>query len=484
MNTSEHRCQANSITSHVSSHRGPNAALCAAILVAAVICATVHAENWPSFRGPQGTGISADKAVPATWSDKENVRWRIALPERGNSTPVVWGERVFVTQAIQKENRRTLMCINRADGKLLWQAGVKYELREPTNAQNPYCSASPATDGQRVVASFSSAGLYCYDFEGKELWHRDLGTADSWHGSGSSPIVYGDLCILNFGPGSNAALVACDLKTGEVVWKVDPPKAAGRGPGGGFGPPRGDPAGGTGGPGASSGSAVSDGFERAGRTPDFSGRGGFRGSWSTPVVVRVGDHDELIVVHPFQITGYEPKTGKELWVCKGLPEQVFTSPAIGDGVLVATGHLVPAGTTVMAVKLGGSGDVTEANRLWQTKLPKECIGSGVITGGFVYLVSENGFLVCLDLKSGEKKWENRLPGTSVAKGSWSSLVLADGKLLAVNHSGETFVLKASSEFEVLATNSISAETTCASLAISDGLVFLRTHQGIWCFGKR
>ena len=130
---------------------------------------------------------------------------------------------MFVTQAVEKEHRRTLMCFSRADGKLLWQSGIAYAERDPTNGQNPYCSSSPVTDGRHVYAYFGSPGLYCYDSEGKELWRRDLGKVDSWQGSGSSPVLYKGLVILNAGPGTSAALVACDRETGEVAWKVTPP---------------------------------------------------------------------------------------------------------------------------------------------------------------------------------------------------------------------------------------------------------------------
>lgn len=188
-----------------------------AFILASFTCLPVHAENWPSFRGPYGVGVAADNTYPLSWSDKENVRWRVTLPDRGNSTPVVWRDRVFVTQAIESEHRRTVMCFAKSDGKLLWQSGITYEKHESTNSQNPYCSASPATDGERVVAFFGAPGLYCYDSSGNEIWHRDFGDVDSWHGSGSSPLIHGRLCFLNFGPGTNAALVACDIDTGEVV---------------------------------------------------------------------------------------------------------------------------------------------------------------------------------------------------------------------------------------------------------------------------
>src|SRR5260221_7462233 len=151
------------------------------VVAAFALATTIHAEDWPSFRGPQGTGISGDRAAPLSWGAKSNVRWRVELPDRGNSTPVVWGDRVFVTQAVAKENRRALFTFDLKTGKELWQAGVTFEGKEPTNHQNPYCSASPATDGQRVVAFFGTPGLYCYDFTGKEFWHRSLGEIDSWH---------------------------------------------------------------------------------------------------------------------------------------------------------------------------------------------------------------------------------------------------------------------------------------------------------------
>ncbi len=447
----------------------------------------LRAENWPSFRGPQGTGVSSEKALPATWSKSKNVAWRVPLPDRGNSTPAVWNGCVFVTQFIDKEDRRTLMCFNRADGKLRWQSGVTYKESEPTNTQNPYCSASPTTDGEHVVAMFGSAGLYCYDFAGKELWHRDLGKIDSWHGSGSSPVISGQRCFVNFGPGNDSALVACDVRTGKLVWKVALPKAetfGGLGFGW-FGSRLGPPGKTDGRRERGSHTEANDesaAFEGAARSADLSGAGGFNGSWSTPVVVHVADHDELIVVKSMQVAAHEPATGKELWTCKGLPPQVFTSPAIANGTLIATGHVLPSGTHVMALKLGGRGDVTKTNRLWELELPKETIGSGVIAADSVFLVNDHGYLICLDLKTGKKRWEKRLKAGGHKSGSWSSILLVKDKLLITNLSGETFVVKASPDFQLLETNATSNETTCASLAVSDGQVFLRSYGSLWCFG--
>jgi outer membrane protein assembly factor BamB len=458
----------------------------AAVLLSLLSAHLLHAEDWPSWRGPSGTGVSTDNSIPIKWSDKENVLWRVALPDRGNSTPIVWGDRVMLTQGIEKDHRRTVMCFSKVDGKLLWQSGVNYADHEPTNNQNPYCSASPVTDGSRVIASFGSAGLYCYDMEGKELWHRDFGKVDSWHGSGSSPIIYGDLCILNFGPGSNSALVACNKQTGDVVWKVVLPKIAEP-----ISPfvlfaarlataaTKQDSA-------ASrvTGAKAAEGFANASRSVDIGGDGGTVGSWATPLVIRSGDHDELVVVHATAVTAYEPNTGEVIWTCKGMPPQVFASPAVGENILVALyGHATPSGTQITAIKLGGRGDVTATHILWTTKLPKDCVGSPIVADGHVYLATEHGIAVCLDLTSGEKKWEKRLAGSGAAPGCWSSLVRADDKLLISNQSSEVFVLKISPDFELLQTNSVGDEITCSSLAISNGQIFLRTYDALWCLNK-
>ena len=431
------------------------------------------AENWPAWRGPGGMGVSTEKTPPLKWSEKENVIWRVPLPDRGNSTPVVWGDRVFVTQATTKDQRRTVMCFARADGKLLWQSGVAYEQHEPTNAQNPYCAASPAVDGERVVAYFGSAGLFCFDLNGNELWRRDLGKADSWHGSGASPVIYQNLCFVNAGPGNNSTLAACNLKTGEIVWQVTPPRPAPPRFGAGFALLQPPPT-----PGK-----TPEAFSGAGMSGDFSGAGGYAGSWSTPLIVHRGDHDELIVAHSFQVTSYEPASGKEIWTCKGMPQQVFSSPVMADDIVVASGHVTPSGSQIMAVKLGGSGDVTQTHRLWQIKFPKECVGSPVIVTGKIYCVTDSGFVVCLELSSGQTLWQKRLSEEAATRGSWSSPIVAGDLMMVPNQVGKVFVMKVSPEFEAVGVNSLGeGETTCSSLAVADGRIYLRTHDALWCLG--
>ena len=174
-----------------------------------------RADNWPMWRGPTGQGTSAEKNLPVQWSTTENVKWKVPLPDEGNSTPVIWGDKVFLTQATDKTTwppkgnnggpasaeTRMLLCLSRSDGMELWRKEVTYKELESTHRTNPFCSASPATDGERVVVSHGSAGVFCYDLGGKELWRRDLGKCEHIWGNASSPIIYRDLAIVNFGPG-------------------------------------------------------------------------------------------------------------------------------------------------------------------------------------------------------------------------------------------------------------------------------------------
>ncbi len=240
------------------------------VLALGWLAVTVRADNWPGWRGAGGQGQCAEKDLPLTWGPKENVRWKVPLPDAGSSTPIVWGDRVFVTQASEKGKRRSLMCLARADGKLLWKQEVAYPDREPTHSTNPYCSASPASDGERVVVSFGSAGMYCCDFAGKELWKKDLGKLEHTWGNASSPILHGDLAILWCGPGERQFLLAVDKKTGQTVWEHIEPGG-------------------------------SDGIKNK----------SWIGSWSTPIVARDNGQEQLIRGMPKILKGFDPKNGKE-----------------------------------------------------------------------------------------------------------------------------------------------------------------------------
>ncbi len=399
-----------------------------------------RADNWPAWRGADGMGRCAETDLPVKWSATENVRWKMKLPGAGNSTPVIWGDRIFLTQATDKGLKRGLLCLSRKDGKTLWHKVIEYKEKEPTHDTNPYCSASPATDGERVVVSHGSAGVYCYDFEGKELWHRDLGKCEHIWGNAASPVLYGDLVILNFGPGERTFLIAMDRKTGEDVWKVEEP-----------GGKRGD-----------------------------KGQSEWLGSWSTPTLLKLKERDELVMSWPGVVKAYAPKTGELLWTCQGLAKDesadrlVYTSPLVSaEAVVAMAGYGGPA----LAVRPGGKGDVTQTHRLWRQPRADQRIGSGVLVGEHVYMVTEPGRAECIELKTGKTAWTER-----VGAGAWGSLVHAGDRLYVTNVEGETLVLAAKPKFEVLSRNPLK-ETTKASIAVSDGTIFIRTYEHLWCIGK-
>lgn len=261
------------------------------------------ADNWPAWRGLDGQGHSAEKGLPVKWSATESVRWKVTLPDAGNSTPIIWGDRIFLTQATGNGAHRLVMCFARADGKLLWQHDTPFKGQEATHRTNPYCSASPVTDGERVIASLGSAGMVCLDMAGKELWRVDLGKLEHIWGNATSPILHGDLAILWCGPGERQFLLAVNKKTGKEVWRHDEPGGN-------------------------------------------SGRGDAKkwaGSWSTPIIVPVGKAEHLIVPVPGALKGFDPATGKELWSCSGLGKLSYASPVHAGGIVVAmAGYHGPA----------------------------------------------------------------------------------------------------------------------------------------------
>ncbi len=405
-------------------------------LVGLIAVTALPADDWPAWRGRHGDGHSSDKAPPLRWSRTENVRWKTALPEPGNSSPIVWKDRVFLTQALEAGRRRAVLCLDRATGKLLWQRETVYTEKEPTHETNPYCSATPVTDGTHVIASLGSAGLVCYNFAGKELWRKDLGKLEHIWGNGSSPILYGDLVILWCGPGPRQFLLAVKKINGETVWRHEEPGGK-------------------------------------------SGSGGSKewlGSWATPLQVRVGDHDELIVPVPRKVKGFDPKTGTELWSCGGLGDLIYASPVCSaDGiVVVVSGFHGPA----LAVRAGGTGDVTATRRLWHhPQRNPQRIGSPIFVGGYVYLLNESGVGQCFDGTTGADVWNNQRVGGD----SWSSPGYAAGRLYINTRAGDTLVLSARPKYELLARNSLG-ERVLSSPALADGELFIRSYKHLWCLG--
>jgi outer membrane protein assembly factor BamB len=409
---------------------------------------SVLADDWPAWRGPQGIGISTEKELPTKWSKTENVRWRVTLPEAGNSTPIVSRGRVFVTQAVGE--RRTLMCFDRDSGMPLWQRGVATKEKEPTHGTNPYCSASPVTDGERIIVSFASDGLYSYDFDGNELWRRtDLGRQIHIWGGGSSPAIHGDSCFLNFGPGETTYLLAINKRTGKSLWQQYEET--------GYGKPSADDV-------------------RGGNKENAT----YIGSWTTPTLMKVEGRDQLLMSWPRRLAAYDPQSGDEIWTCSGLNPLVYTSPIHDEGLVVAMGGF---GGTSIAVRSGGSGDVTDSHRIWhQAKTPQR-IGSAVIKDSYIYIHNDPGTAECYDLKSGKRIWQERLSGAGSSGTNWSSVMLAGDNCYTINQGGDCFVFKASPKFELVSVNSLG-EPSNSSIVPSNGELFIRTHEALWCISER
>lgn len=399
------------------------------------IALPARADNWPAWRGADGNGISREKGLPLSWSNSENIRWKAPLAEPGNSTPIVWDDRVFLTQALEGGKRRLLIALDRKSGETLWRQEVPCDVQETTHAQNPPCSASPITDGKVVYAYFASGGVLACTLEGKRLWHRDLGPVLSRWGNGGSPVLFGNLLVVFHGPGEPSILYGLDRESGKTVWTSE---------------------------------------ETPINSPVF-------GSWSTPVIVRSGDRDELVMPLPGEkvggpgwFKGYDPASGKTLWQIEGLGNEIYAMPvydAASQVIVGVSGHNGP----MLAIRPGGSGDATATHRLWrtETKNPQR-VGSGVIHGEHLFQADATGILQCIAVKTGEPVFQERLGGNL-----WGSILLADGKLYVSNLEGDTYVVRAAPKFELIAKNSV-AEPTYAALAAAHGELFLRTHNHLYC----
>jgi outer membrane protein assembly factor BamB len=390
-----------------------------------------------------GDGVTPETAIPLEWDAQKNVAWKVALPDRGNSTPIIWGNKVFITQAIEARGERQVWCLSATDGSVLWKSNVVYKTPEETHDTNPYCSASPATDGNIVVACLGAAGLFAYDMNGKTVWNNDLGKQDYEWGNGSSPVIHGDFVFIYWGPSDTAALIAFDKKTGKEVWRFKDPT-----------------------------------IDPGERTDGFRGnKDGRICTYSTPVIARNAQgRDELLMSYPRFIRAFDPATGKPLWTADGLNPLVYTSPVARDGVVVAMGGYF--GNSI-GVRTGGTGEVTATHRLWQQVRTKNRLGSPVIHNGLVFVFNTDGAAECIDLQTGKTVWLERLRGKGAKNEVWASLVASGDRIYALNQSGDCIVFRADTKPEVLAVNAIGAELTNASPAVADGAIYLRTHKHLW-----
>jgi outer membrane protein assembly factor BamB len=386
-------------------------------------CAGSGSENWPRWRGPGGTGVSGESSLPLAWSATEGLAWKTALPGEGSSSPVIWGEDLFLTASLDEGSRRLLLCFDRSTGRLRWQREVRDANPERASALTGHAAATPATDGRRVVVFHGNAGAAAYDLEGNLLWRWTPGEFDSELGLASSPVLHGGRVFLVCDHDGDrfrsfdSFLIALDAATGRPLWKTDRP--------------------------------------------------GLGRSWSTPIVVPSGGTEELIVSGQDELRAYDPETGVLLWKARGTTGWVTPSPVFGKGLIIAVSG--KDGPT-LAVRAGGRGDVTESRVAWREEHGGPYVCSPLLYGDYVYIHDEDGRLTCREAASGRVAYRTRLAGRFIA-----SAAAGDGRIYLTNTAGTTFVVAAGPTFTLLAENPLDEEVL-ASPALSHGALFLRTRS--------
>ncbi len=418
-------------------------------LTTILLAGKTPADNWPQWRGPQAAGVSSEKGVPTQWSARDNIAWKVALPGRGTSTPIIWDDFIFLTSQIgegpiERRNssdgqagkqpdekvRFAVQCFRRSDGRLLWQylldAGLDLTAVHPKhNLATPSC----VTDGKHVYAWFGTGQLVCLDIKGNLVWERHIGKDYSpfkllW-AHGSSPVLYGNSLFLLCDHNPAAYLLSLDKTTGKTQWKAD--------------------------------------------------RGRDLRSYSTPFIVTTSQRDELIINSNPRIDAYNPATGQLLWYSDDFCRVPVPMPVYADGVLYASRGYNSG--PYMAIRPGGKGDVSKTHVAWRVSTGAPYVSSPLYYENLIYMATENGIAFCVDPKTGETVWKERVGGVFSA-----SPVAADGKVYLLNESGETLVLQAGRSLSLLHRNTLN-DRCLASPAISEGRIFIRSDQYLYAIGK-
>jgi outer membrane protein assembly factor BamB len=397
------------------------------LLALCFACALRAETNWPRFRGPLGTGQSSETGLPVEFGPGD-VAWKTPIEGRGQSSPVIWGEKIFLTTASKDGAHRYALCVDRKGGKILWQTEAPWTgAAEELHKMNCYASASCATDGEHVAAFFGRGGLHCFDPSGKRLWSLDLGEFAGPWGTAASPVIVGDLVIQNCDAENDAFLLAVNKQTGEVAWKTPRPRLRG---------------------------------------------------WCTPVLIDVGGRQELVLNGERGVNAYDPATGKDLWFCKGDSGRGTPSVAPYRDLLVSVNGK-PG--DMIAVKPGGSGTVEEVWRV--ARKSGRDLPSPLIIGDRLFVTSMTGIGTLYDPATGETVATERIGGNYSA-----SPIAAQGLIFLPSEEGEVVVLKAGeSSLEVVARSAVGAssgEIFRASLAPSEGQLFCRSDRVLYCIGQR
>ena len=409
------------------------------VVAAAVAC---MAADWPGFRGADGSGRSADVGLPESWSASEHILWKTELPGAGASSPIVVGDRLFLTcysgygvdpndPGDPEKLKRHVLGLSRRDGRVLWKheppSRLPAQEYEGFLTEHGYASSTPVCDGKRLYVFFGRSGLFAYDLDGKPLWHAEVGDGKHGWGSAASPVVFEGLVIVNAFVESRS-LIALDGESGKEVWRL----------------------------------------------------GGLSRSWSTPIVVAAADGSpELVLSMQGQVWGVDPTSGERLWTCEGIDDYVCASPVSkGDVVYVIGGRRGRA----LAIRVGGRGDVTDTHLIWQADVGSN-VPSPVVWGDHLYWVDHRGLAYCLDAATGEVVYRERLRGAGRV---YASPVVADGRLYAVTRERGTFVVAASPEFELIGVNDLSPDASIfnASPAVADRTIYLRSNRAVYAIGSR
>ena len=414
--------------------------LLAPLLLASSLCAS---DNWAQFRGPTGQGLSDAKGLPLTWSETENVKWKTPIHGKAWSSPVVFGDQVWLTTATADGKELSVLTLDRATGKIIRDQKL-FTVEKPQfiHAFNSAASPTPAIEAGRIYITFGSPGTACLDTKtGKVLWERRDFVCDHWRGAGSSPTIWRNLLILHFDGADQQYVVALDKQTGKTVWKTNR-------------------------------SIDFQDLDPAGKP---KADGDFRKAFATPLVVEHEGKPLLISVGSKATYGYEPATGKELW---RIEDRRYHSgsvcPTYGHGLIFTATGLAKG--ELWAVRPGGSGIVTDTHVAWKAVRNVPNRPSPVLVGDLLFMVAQDtGVVTCLDAKTGQEIWSERLPG----KGNHStSPIYAEGRLFFANENGESFVLEAGREFKVLATNKLEAGCM-ASFAVAGKALFVRTKNALY-----
>ena len=421
-----------------------------ALVLLLSLCARARAENWPRFRGPNGQGHSSETGLPLHWSASSNVTWRTAIPGEGWSSPIVCEAKVFLTSTFQNGAKCRVLCVDAKSGKILWDKHVLDQQPRRKEGKNSYATPTPVTDGRNVFAVFGDGSVVALTMTGDVVWTNREVSFYSRHGLGASPILYENLVIMSYDgsnpvtaagnwpnvddnertgwqiPWDKALVVALDTKTGKRVWTGK--------------------------------------------------RGLSRIAHVTSFIAKVDGKDQLISGAGDFLGGFDPKTGERIWHIYAQGEGVTPSPVLGDGMLFASSGFEK--TTLRAVKLGGAkGNVTQTHIIWEQKKGVPTQPSPIYVKPYLYTISDGGIASCYKSENGDIVWQERVGGNFSA-----SPVCADGRIYFLNEAGETTVIAAGPEFQVLAKNALG-EKCQASMAISDGRLFIRSDKNLFCIAK-